>query len=67
MLETIRGYALERLTVDEDVGKIRGRHAAYFLDKAEEIEPSLLRSGQARWLVYLQREHDNVIAALGWL
>src|SRR5581483_2963002 len=67
MLETIRGYALERLTVAEDVGKIRGRHAAYFLDKAEEIEPSLLRSGQARWLVYLQREHDNVIAALGWL
>jgi non-specific serine/threonine protein kinase len=67
MLETIRVYALEKLETSGEEAALRDRHAAYFLELAEEAEPELLGPEKARWLERLEREHDNSRAALLWL
>jgi predicted ATPase/DNA-binding CsgD family transcriptional regulator len=66
MLETIREYGLECLTVSGELELIRRSHANYYLTLAEEIE---LKSGdpqQAKWLKQLEREIDNLRAAMRW-
>ncbi len=76
MLETIREYAAERLEPSGQAGELRRRHAEHFLGLAEEAEPHLLEWGGAaadwqpsreEWLDRLEREVDNVRAALDWL
>ena len=67
MLETIRAYALEKLEASDEGAALRNRHAAYFLELAEEAEPELLGPEKARWLEHLEREHDNSRTALLWL
>src|SRR5262249_39322181 len=66
LLETLREYALERLEASGEEGALRRRHAVYFMALAEEAEPELRGSKQARWLERLEREHGNLRAALGW-
>jgi predicted ATPase len=61
MLETIREFAAEH--VEEEV---RRRHAEYFLALAEEAEPHL-PAFEREWVDRLEREHDNLRAALDWL
>jgi predicted ATPase len=63
MLETIRGFALERLEAGGEADEIRRRHAEHFLELAEEAEPHL-RQEDDEWLDRLEAEHDNVRAAL---
>ena len=63
MLETIREYATERLEESGEAEELRGRHAKHFLTLAEEAEPQL-REGPKEWLDRLEREHDNLRAAL---
>ena len=41
MLETIREYAVEQLTVSDEVDAIRARHAAFYLALAEEGHPEI--------------------------
>jgi predicted ATPase/class 3 adenylate cyclase len=68
MLETVREYACERLDDSREQPRLRDRHAQYFVDLAEALEPELWggpRQGDA--VTRLQAEHDNVRAALGWL
>jgi predicted ATPase/DNA-binding CsgD family transcriptional regulator len=66
MLETIREYALERLAASGDLEAAGKQHAVYFLALAEEAEPQLVGAEQIRWLSRLDREHDNLRAALRW-
>jgi predicted ATPase len=61
MLETIREFAAER--TDEVVAR---RHAEHFLALAEEAEPHL-PPFEREWVDRLEREHDNLRAALDWL
>jgi len=67
MLEVIREYALERLAQEDEAEEIRRRHAGFFLDLAETVEPKLTGPGQARWLDTVELEHENLRAALDWL
>jgi non-specific serine/threonine protein kinase len=68
MLETIREYATERLEESGEDDELWRQHAEWFLALAEEAEPNLHGSGRtAEWLDRLEREHDNLRAALDWL
>ncbi|HWV36588.1 MAG TPA: NB-ARC domain-containing protein, partial [Thermomicrobiales bacterium] len=66
MLETVREYARDRLDASNDRDELRRRHAAYFLAMAEAGEPGLTGPIQAAWLERLDREKDNLRAALHW-
>ncbi len=67
MLETVREYALEQLAERGEADALRCRHAGYYADLAAETEPKLYGPEQAAWLERLEREHDNLRAALAWL
>jgi predicted ATPase/class 3 adenylate cyclase len=67
MLETIREYAVERLTEGGEDVTIRERHAAFNLDFAEMAEPELVRENQVEWLDRLADDGPNITATLGWL
>jgi predicted ATPase/class 3 adenylate cyclase len=66
MLETIREYALEQLEASGEAAALRRRHGRYFLVLAERAEPHFLDEEAETWLDLLQREHDNLRAALAW-
>ncbi len=67
MLETIRGYAQERLEEAGEASGARRRHAVFFTRLAAEAEPALLGGReQARWLAGVDAEHRNVSAAVTW-
>jgi tetratricopeptide (TPR) repeat protein len=66
MLETIREYGLEALVASGEEEMTRQAHAAYYLALAEEAEPEDGGPQQVVWLERLEREHDNLRAALQW-
>jgi predicted ATPase len=67
MLETIREYGLEALEASGGVEATRQAHAAYYLRLAEEAELGIRSPLQTLWLERLEREHDNLRAALRWM
>src|SRR5437763_4729583 len=67
MLETIREYGLEVLAASGEMETTRQAHASYYLRLSEEVEPELDGPQQVRWLERLEREHENLRAALRWL
>ena len=67
MLETIREYADERLESSFEADGLRRRFAEEVLALAEEAEPHLrVGPDQVWWVERLEREHENVRAALAW-
>jgi len=66
MLETIREYGWERMAHSGELEKARLVHAAYYLRLAEEAETHLFGVGQGQWFDLLEREYDNLRAALSW-
>ena len=66
MLETIREYGLEALASSGERERTRRAHAHYYLRLVEEVAPKLGEPGQAAWLERLEREHDNLRAAMQW-
>ena len=67
MLQTLREFGLEQLTVSGKLEATCQVHAEYYLRLAEEAQPSLLATGQGKWMTRLAQEHENLRAALGWL
>jgi predicted ATPase len=66
MLETIREYARESLEAFGETEAVRRAHATYFLALAEEAEQGMAGPQQAVLLERLEREHDNLRAAMQW-
>ena len=66
MLETIREYAVDKLTESGELKATRDKHLERYLALAETAEPELTRAGQAVWLERLTEENDNIRAALAW-
>jgi predicted ATPase len=67
MLATIREYAEEQLEADDEADLVRARHAEYYGALAERAAPLLRGPAQIAWLGRLDREHDNLLAALEWI
>jgi predicted ATPase/DNA-binding SARP family transcriptional activator len=67
LLETVREYAAERLAESGDAEAMRRAHAEWCLQLAEEAEPELTGERQTAWFAVLERERDNVRAALSHL
>src|SRR5712691_13153086 len=67
MLETIREYGLEVLAANGEMEASLHAHARYYLALAEEAEPQLSGAEQARWVAELEREQENVRAAVSYL
>ena len=66
LLETVRQYAREQLPQEGEAEAMRARHADYFLQLAERAEPELRGVEQVLWCDRVEREHDNLRAALTW-
>ncbi len=70
MLETVREYAAERLAQGPsgqgEETAVRRAHAAHYLALAEEAESALAGPEQLGWAARLERERDNLRAALAW-
>jgi predicted ATPase/DNA-binding CsgD family transcriptional regulator len=64
MLETIREFALEQLDVAGDREDARGRHARFFLERAEGLDPGFSGPARRDALDQLEAEHDNIRSAL---
>src|SRR6266487_2682134 len=67
MLETMREYGLERLRESGEAQMCQRAHALYYLALAEEAELHLKGALQVQWWKRLEREIENLRAALAWL
>jgi predicted ATPase/DNA-binding SARP family transcriptional activator len=66
LLEPVRQYARQKLKESAETEAVLHRHASFFFALAEEAEPELKGAQQLAWLERLEREHDNLRAALSW-
>jgi len=66
MLETIREFGLEELSHTHELEAARHAHANYYLSFVEEAETYLMGADQKAWFKRLDREQDNLRAALHW-
>ena len=66
MLDTVREFALARLAEDPGHESIRRRHLMHYLTLVERVTPQLWRPQENEALAVLDREIDNLRAALLW-
>ena len=66
MLVTIRDYAHERLEGSEEFGELARRHAQIYLELAESVADGLTGADGRNLADRLERDHDNLRAALDW-
>ena len=66
MLATVREYGSEVLTASEERQRTREAHAVYYLQFAEKGALGLQGPEDAQWLERLEREHENIRAAMQW-
>jgi predicted ATPase/DNA-binding CsgD family transcriptional regulator len=66
MLETIREFGFEQFNHTHELESARRAHATYYLTFAEDAERELTGADQKSWLQRLEREQDNMRAALHW-
>jgi non-specific serine/threonine protein kinase len=67
MLTTIREYAAERLQASGEAESVRHRHALAMMQLAQQAERELGGPRETELLDVLEREYDNLRAALGYL
>jgi tetratricopeptide (TPR) repeat protein len=66
MLETIREYALDRLTDFGERDQARSRHAYHYLDLAKRAKPELTGDKQLIWLHRIHSDVDNLRHTFQW-
>jgi predicted ATPase/DNA-binding SARP family transcriptional activator len=66
LLETIRQYALEKLVETGGASLIRDRHLDFYLRLAEKSEPHIFGHESVLWINRLDKELDNIRAAMEW-
>ena len=67
MLETIREYALEQLTIHDESIPARRAHMEYFTQLSGQADLELVAGAErSRWLRRLEMEEDNLRAAMRW-
>lgn len=64
--EIIRSYARERLEASGESPEIHRLHAEYYIDLSEAARAQIRGPEQSRWLERLERDYDNIRAALAW-
>jgi predicted ATPase/transcriptional regulator with XRE-family HTH domain len=65
-LETVREYGLELLVDAGEEADSRRAHALFYADFVEQATPWLMEGGRDPWLRRLDRELENLRAALDW-
>ena len=65
LLEMLRQYGWQKLTL-EQAEALRERHRDWYLEFAEKAELELRGAEQGTWLTRLEKDHDNLCAALKW-
>ena len=66
MLETIREFALERLSQNDEAEVARDSHSSYFLTLAQGARDRIEGPERVAARELVEREHGNFRAALGW-
>lgn len=66
LLATLWEYGREQLARAGEAAAIAARHAAYCLALVQQGAPALRGPEQPEWLERLEREQDNLRAALAW-
>jgi non-specific serine/threonine protein kinase len=66
LLEPVRQYGEQHLRTCGEFEVTRSRHAALYTDLAKRAMPELRGPAQVGWMRRLDREHDNLRAALRW-
>ncbi len=66
LLETIRQYASDKLLESNQAEAVRRKHTDFYLAFAERAHSELRGPQQGLWLERMEREHDNLRAALAW-
>jgi predicted ATPase/DNA-binding SARP family transcriptional activator len=66
MLESIREYAVERLTASGAAEAAAKAHAFHFAALAEQACAEIRGAHAGRWLRRLDDEHSNLLTAIGW-
>ena len=66
LLETMRQYAAEKLQTTGEAGRLHRRHHDWCMDLALRFEVEWRGPDQVAWFARLEREHDNLRAALTW-
>jgi predicted ATPase/DNA-binding SARP family transcriptional activator len=66
LLETVRQYALEKLVGIGEAPAIRDGHLEFYLNLAENSEPNIFGHESEIWIKRLDKELDNIRAAMEW-
>jgi predicted ATPase/DNA-binding CsgD family transcriptional regulator len=64
--ELLRQYAREKLMESGEANDVSTRHRDYYLAFTEQAEPQLFGANQVEWFERVEKEHNNLRAAITW-
>jgi predicted ATPase/DNA-binding SARP family transcriptional activator/uncharacterized protein HemY len=67
LLEVVREFAMEQLTLEGKVVSTYEKHVTYFSARAAAAYEGILTAEQAYWHAQMDRDKDNIYAALDYL
>jgi predicted ATPase/DNA-binding winged helix-turn-helix (wHTH) protein len=66
MLTVVREFVLEKLAESSEATQIKRQHAAFYTVFSETAEPQLKLISAAKWVRKVEREYENLRAAIEW-